>query len=165
MDKRIVDVACGGRMFWFDKKQPDTLFLDNRVMQPEVVGNGTQGRVRSCLPDQVMDFRKLDLKSNSFSLVVFDPPHLFLGKSEKSYMAKIYGSLDRETWKEDLTKGFSEGFRVLKPEGVLIFKWNEFNIPLKEILKLTPYKPLFGHKSGKAQLTHWLCFMKLEGAK
>lgn len=158
-NKIILDVCCGGRMFWFDKKQPNTLFLDNRVMYPEVVGHGIHKRVRSCLPDKVMDFRKLDIDDNSFSLVVFDPPHLFLGKN--SHTAKVYGSLDRDNWKEDLTKGFAEGFRVLKLKGVLIFKWNEFNVPLKEILKLTPYKPLFGHKSGKAQLTHWLCFMKI----
>ena len=159
MKKLILDVACGGRMFWFDKKQPNTLFVDNRIMQPELVGHGIHQRTRKCLPDKIMDFRKLNLPDNEFSLVVFDPPHLFLGKN--SHMAKVYGSLNKETWKEDLIKGFAECFRVLKPEGVLIFKWNEFNIPLKEILKLISYKPLFGHKSGKAQLTHWLCFMKL----
>lgn len=158
MRKIILDVACGGRMFWFDKKEPHTLFVDNRIMQLEEVGHGINKRTRSCLPDKVMDFRKLDLPDNSFTLVVFDPPHFFAG--EKSYTAKQYGSLNKKTWKNDLSKGFSEAFRVLKPEGVLIFKWNEFMIPLKEILKLTPHKPLFGHKSGKAQLTHWLCFMK-----
>lgn len=158
-NKIIVDIACGGRMFWFDKKQPNTLFLDKRVMQPEEVGHGKNKRIRSCLPDKVMDFRKLDLPDNKFSLVVFDPPHFFAG--EKSYTAKQYGSLNKQTWKDDLSMGFKEGFRVLKPEGVLIFKWNEFMVPLKEILELTPYKPLFGHKSGKAQLTHWVCFMKL----
>ena len=158
MSKTILDVCCGGRMFWFDKQNPDTLFLDNRVMQPEVVGHGINARTRSCLPDKVMDFRNLDLPDNSFSLVVFDPPHFFAGKN--SYTAKQYGSLNKETWQDDLTKGFAECFRVLKPDGVLIFKWNEFMVPLKEILKLTPYEPLFGHPSGKAQLTHWLCFMK-----
>ena len=54
-----------------------------------------------------------------------------------------------------------ECFRVLKDEGILIFKWNECDVPLKEVLKLTTYKPLFGHPSGKAQKTHWVCFMKL----
>lgn len=156
--KKILDVCCGGRMFWFDKEHPNTLYVDNRVMEPEVVGNGIHQRTRKCLPDEVMDFRNLDLPDNSFSLVVFDPPHLFLGKN--SHTAKVYGSLDKETWQDDLTKGFAECFRVLKPDGVLIFKWHEFNIPLKEILALTPVQPLFGHKSGKAQLTHWVTFMK-----
>lgn len=158
--KTIVDVCCGGRMFWFDKSHQKTLFLDNRTMPPQVVGHGIHQRVRKCEPDQVMDFRSLDLPDNYFSMVVFDPPHLFLGKN--SHTAKVYGSLDKETWKDDLTKGFLECFRVLKPGGFLTFKWCEYNIPLKDILALTPEKPLFGHKSGKAQLTHWVMFMKAE---
>ena len=156
--RKILDACCGGRMFWFNKQHPDTLYVDRRVMKPTTVGHGIHARTRSCMPDKVMDFRKLDLPDNQFSLVVFDPPHLFLGKN--SHTAKVYGSLDKLTWKEDLKKGFAECFRVLKSDGVLIFKWNEFNVPLKEVLALTPEKPLFGHPSGKAQLTHWVTFMK-----
>ena len=155
---KILDACCGGRQFWFDKKNKDVLFVDNRVMKPTTVGAGKNARVRQCLPDKVMDFRKLDLQSNSFQMVVFDPPHLFLGKN--SYMARSYGRLNKETWQKDIKKGFSECFRVLKKDGVLIFKWNECDILLKDILKLTPQKPLFGHPSGKAQKTHWVCFMK-----
>lgn len=157
--KEILDVCCGGRMFWFNKSHPNVLYVDRRVMQPKVVGSGKDARIRKCLPDEVMDFRALQLPNDSFSLVVFDPPHLFLG--ENSYMAQNYGALDKKTWKEDITKGFAECFRVLKPNGVLIFKWNEHDVPLKEILQLTPVEPLFGHPSGKTQLTHWVTFMKL----
>ena len=57
-------------------------------------------------------------------------------------------------------KGFAECFRVLSYGGVLIFKWNETDIPLKDVLKCTPEKPVFGHKSGKRSNTHWLCFYK-----
>lgn len=156
----ILDPCCGGRQFWFDKENSNVLFADERVMNPIVVGKGKDARVRKCLPDKVMDFRNMDISDRSFKLVVFDPPHLFLG--ENSYMIKSYGTLDKQTWKEDIRKGFSECFRVLKNEGVLIFKWNESDILLKEILKLTPYKPLFGHSSGKLQKTHWICFMKIE---
>ncbi len=157
--KEVLDVCCGGRMFWFDKKNPNALFVDIRRQEDFVVrGNhGIDNRHKSILPNKVMDFRKLDLPAESFSLVVFDPPHLTLGK--KSYYAQIYGSLGPE-WKDDLTKGFAECFRVLKPNGVLVFKWNESEILLREILALTPVKPLFGHRSGKAQKTHWVCFMK-----
>lgn len=156
--KEILDACCGGRQFWFDKENPDVLFADNRVMPPTVVGAGKNARVRKCLPDKVMDFRSMNIEDNTFKMVVFDPPHLFLG--ENSFMAKSYGRLDKNTWKTDIEKGFSECFRVLKDGGVLIFKWCECDIPLKEILKLTPYKPLLGHPSGKAQKTHWVCFMK-----
>lgn len=30
MDKIILDACCGSRMFWFDKKNPLTLFVDIR---------------------------------------------------------------------------------------------------------------------------------------
>lgn len=158
MKKIILDPCCGGRQFWFDKNNPLVLFADKRVMQPTTVGNGVHARVRRCLPDKIMDFRNMDEKDERYSLIIFDPPHLFVG--ENSFMAKSYGSLNKETWQEDIKKGFSECFRVLKTEGVLIFKWNESDIPLKEILQLCDYKPLCGHPSGKAQKTHWVCFMK-----
>ena len=164
MSKKILDVACGGRMFWFNKAHPDTLYVDIRE-EKHFISRGNHGvdnRHRAILPDQVMDFRKLDLPDNTFSLVVFDPPHLKLGRN--SYFAQIYGSLE-DTWQEDLKLGFAECFRVLKPDGVLIFKWNESDIPLKEILALTPVEPLFGHRSGKAQKTHWVTFMKLSTNK
>ena len=80
-----------------------------------------------------------------------------LGKN--SWMAKKYGVLG-ETWRDDLRKGFSECFRVLKEGGILIFKWNESDISVKEILELVDYKDLFGHPSGKRMNTHWICFMK-----
>lgn len=157
--KIILDVCCGGRMFWFDKAHRDALYVDIREEEDFQTGKGKDNRHRAIKPDVVMDFRKLDLPANSFSLVVFDPPHLFIGR--KSYFAQIYGSLEK-SWEEDLRKGFAECFRVLKKNGVLIFKWNESDIPLRKILALTPVKPLFGHRSGKAQKTHWITFMKLK---
>ncbi len=63
-------------------------------------------------------------------------------------------------WRDMLAKGFKECFRVLKPGGFLIFKWNETDIKVSEVLKLTPEKPIFGHISGKRSNTHWICFMK-----
>lgn len=70
-----------------------------------------------------------------------------------------YGSLSFG-WKDMIRKGFEECFRVLEPEGVLIFKWNETDVKVREVLSLTNQTPIFGHKSGKASKTHWLCFMK-----
>ena len=156
-DKKILDACCGGRMFWFDKNNPDVLFTDIRS-EEFFTGTGINRRYRKVLPDEIQDFRCMTHKDRSFKMVVFDPPHLFVG--ENSYMGRIYGRLERGTWEDDLRKGFSECFRVLKPDGVLIFKWNESDVPLKDVLALADYKPLFGHPSGKAQKTHWICFMK-----
>ncbi len=73
-------------------------------------------------------------------------------------MFKKYGGL-KKTWQDDLRDGFKECFRVLQTDGVLIFKWNENQIKVSDVLLLTDKKPLFGHPSGKASNTHWLCFM------
>jgi len=56
--------------------------------------------------------------------------------------------------------GFLEGFRVLRPEGVLIFKWNEHEIPVSEVLALTSERPVIGNRCGRTQKTHWIVFMK-----
>ena len=45
-----------------------------------------------------------------------------------------------------------------------IFKWNETRITVKRILEIINAQPLFGHKSGKASKTHWMCFMKFPDA-
>ncbi len=155
--KAILDACCGPKYFWFDKSNPDVLFTDIREEQ-HITGTGKNRRVRTVKPDEISDFRNMRYADESFKMVVFDPPHLFLG--ENSYMSKIYGKLDKRTWEEDLRLGFSECFRVLKNDGFLIFKWNESDVPLKEVLKLTDHQPLFGHPSGKSQKTHWICFMK-----
>lgn len=110
------------------------------------------------IPDQVMDFRALPFPDDTFWHVVFDPPHLKrLGKN--SWTAAKYGAL-LPSWREDLAAGFEECFRVLKPHGTLIFKWNEAQIPVSEILALTPHQPLYGHRSGRLSKTHWIAFIK-----
>lgn len=154
--KIILDACCGGRMMWFDKKNPLALFVDNREMGIEKLKDGSNFGVK---PDVVMDFRSLNLPSNYFNLVVFDPPHI-KNASEKAVITKKYGSLNKETWSKDISKGFSECFRVLKTNGILIFKWNEVHIPITEVLSLTDHQPLFGHRSGKTMRTHWVCFLK-----
>lgn len=159
MAKRVIDVACGSRMFWFDKENPDVEFCDRRKVERQEY---YPGRYIEVSPDTVCDFTVLPFPDNSFRLVVFDPPHL-TNAGKKSWSALKYGVLDSD-WKEMLWKGFNECFRVLDDDGILIFKWSEVQIPLREILPLSPYPPLFGNRSGKNNTTHWLCFMKPKGA-
>lgn len=157
MKQKIIDVCCGGKMFWFDKSNPDVVFMDNRIFADTLC----DGRSFEVNPDIVGDFRDIPYDDNSFSLVVFDPLHL-IKVGENSWLAKKYGHLDPNTYKEDLKRGFAECFRILKPNGVLIFKWNETDVKTSEIISLSPIPPLFGHKSGKLQKTNWLVFMKRE---
>lgn len=148
-------------MFYFDKNDPRVLFQDIRQVSITLC----DGQPFEVNPDVLGDFRNMEFPDGTFNMVVFDPPHL-LWNTGKSKFADIYGSLNPkakpagwqcslfDNWREVLADGFSECFRVLKPGGFLIFKWNETDIPVREVLKLTD------HKSGKRSNTHWLCFMK-----
>jgi len=79
----------------------------------------------------------------------------------KSWLAAKYGKLG-PTWQDDLRKGFSECLRVLRPNGTMVFKWNETQVKVSEVLALAPIQPLLAHRSGRNGLTHWLVFMKPE---
>lgn len=152
---KILDAWCGSRMFWFDKHNPLVTFMDNRIFEDTLC----DGRSLRVTPDVVGDFRNIPYPDATFNLVVFDPPHL-LKVGENSWLAKKYGKLNPDSWKEDIKQGFSECFRVLKKDGMLVFKWNETDITVSDILKLTPQKPLIGHKSGRLNKTHWILFVK-----
>ncbi len=152
--KTILDACCGSRMFWFDKTNPNVVFADIRN-ESHILCDGRELNIK---PDLQMDFRNMPFDDNTFKLVIFDPPHLkHLGQG--SWMGKKYGILNK-TWKEDLKMGFDECMRVLEPYGTLIFKWNEDQIKVSEILSAIGQQPLIGHKSGKSAKTHWLTFMK-----
>ena len=139
-------------MFWFDKENEETIFMDNRQIDTKLC----DGRRLIIKPDIIADFKDMPFEDNTFYLVIFDPPHLKQA-GKNSWLAKKYGTLDKQTWPQDIRQGFNECMRVLKPNGTLIFKWNEEQIKLKDILKVIEYKPLFGNKRAK---THWLVFMK-----
>ena len=163
MEKKILDVTCGSRTIWFDKHHPAAIYCDKRRESMTGIWKSTNGQSeRKCIidPDIQCDFTDLPFENNSFHLVVFDPPHLKnVGKNSWTY--KKYGRLD-ENWPQMLHDGFAECMRVLKPNGVLIFKWAETQIPATEVWKAIGQKPLFGHHSGKKMGTFWACFMKPE---
>lgn len=119
----VLDMTAGGRAMWFTKTDNRAIFVDNR-RENHVLCDGRQYRID---PDILADFRGLPFHDDSFHLVVFDPPHLTrLGKN--SWLAKKYGRL-LPSWHDDIHAGFTEAFRVLRPGGVLIFKWSEVQIP------------------------------------
>jgi hypothetical protein len=166
-DKFILDACCGKRMMWFNKSHPNTLYLDERS---------------SVNPDIIGDFRSLNYKDNSFKMVIWDVPHIIQKEIGKSNVADDFGVLNPDNWKEDLTKGFKECWRVLDNYGTLIFKWSDCdkwsnqsrNCNLKEVLKLFNKQPLFGHKTRSKYLikegkeisaTYWFCFMKIPEEK
>lgn len=88
--KPIIDVCCGGRMFWFDKHNRSVEFCDKRVVDKhEFYPN----RYFEIDPDTVCDFTQLPFPDGQYKLVVFDPPHL-TQVGDSSWLALKYGKLD-----------------------------------------------------------------------
>ena len=155
----VIDVCCSTRSFWFNKNDSRAIFTDKRNEEcPIRPDKSHPARNLIVAPDVVADFTDLPFPNETFWHVVFDPPHATFGQT--SVMAKTYGTLFGTDWREMLRVGFAECFRVLKPNGTLIFKWCEWEIPVKKILHLTPVAPLYGHLSGKRSQTHWIAFVK-----
>ena len=156
----VLDACCGSRMFWFDKHDSRALFVDKRKESHALPDVSSSGGSRELVidPDVQADFTTLPFDNDSFAHVVFDPPH-FVRNGARSWVGLKYGTLEGD-WKGMIKAGFAECFRVLRPSGTLIFKWCADDIPVSLILTLTPHRPLYGHKSGKQQRTHWIAFIK-----
>ncbi len=153
--KTVLDSCCGGRMFYFDKHHPLVIYGDVRQ---ESVSMTDRGKFRSLdiTPDVILDFTCMPFLDDSFNFVVFDPPHL-VNCGEKSWLAKKYGKLDKDSWQDTLSKGLSECMRVVKPGCVVAMKWSEGDISTAKLLRVLPYSPAFGDKQGKKR---WLFFIK-----
>ena len=133
--KPILDPCCGSRMFYFDKEDPRVLFGDIREIDTRLKDASSLGGYRELHihPDMLMDFRELPFEDGSFPLVIF---------GDSSWLAKKYGRLPEIGWKEYLGQGLAECWRVLKPQGTLIFKWNEQQIKFGDLEEIFPAKPV-----------------------
>tara|TARA_R100001015_G_C4474737_1_gene57203 strand:- start:57 stop:536 length:480 start_codon:yes stop_codon:yes gene_type:complete len=157
--KKVLDVCCGSKGMWFDKNDNRCLYLD--IRNESYINDGSDGSKKYNIhinPDFISNFTNIDYPDNSFWHIVFDPPHLKRNGFDGE-ITKRYGIL-KDDWREELRAGFNECFRLLKPNGTLVFKWSSVQFPIQEVLKLTDKKPLYGHKSGKKMNTHWVCFIK-----
>jgi len=155
-DKYIIDLCCGGRHFWFDKAQKNTIYCDIRSLAKgsiEVQPNW------SCEPDIVQSYTDVNFDDESFNLVIWDLPHKL--KHDSGLITTKYGFLG-DNWREDCKKGFDESMRILKKRGVLIFKYADLDIKVSEMLSLFDVKPLIGTITKKGvNNTYYFVFMKL----
>lgn len=140
-------------MFYFDKQDPRVEFCDIRTGVNAVFPSSSPVVVN---PDTVCDVTDLPFADNSFPLVVFDPPHLRWASGK---FAATYGTLP-DDWRGFMTEAFSECWRVLAPNGTLVFKWSEKDVPLRDVLKCAPVKPLLGNRRPGKSGTHFLVFFK-----
>ena len=78
--KPILDACCGGKMFYFDKSDDRVLFQDIRKIKTTLC----DGRIFEVNPDVQCDFTNMPYEDCTFSMVVFDPPHLVYSRGKKS---------------------------------------------------------------------------------
>lgn len=165
---KILDATCGFKGIWYQKNHPFVTFLDKRK---EKIRHKTENmkfksvRTYNINPDIVADWTKtLPFDDNYFDMVIFDPPHIVSNRRKKGNMESEYGVLYNDNWKDVLSKGIEELFRVLKQDGVFVFKWCETTnqTKIENILKLFSYKPLFGTRTGQANKNHWVLFLKYD---
>lgn len=127
MQKQIIDVCCGGRMWWFNKSRPGVLMMDKRTVEKGSV----KGENWSCEPDILGDYTCIPFEDETFFKVVCDPPHKI--KEDSGIITKKYGYLG-DNWKIELSLMFKECWRILKPGGTLIIKWADVDIPPRKVL-------------------------------
>ena len=83
INKPVIDVCCGSRMFYFDKQDNRVLFCDKRNESHILC----DGRTLEIKPDVQLDFTNLPFPDETFYLVCFDPPHL-IHVGRNSWLAK-----------------------------------------------------------------------------
>lgn len=85
MKKRILDMCCGSRMFYFDKHDPNVLFTDIREYHDTLC----DGRKLDVQPDMIADCTSLPFEDETFNMVV-RPSSSTKSRSELLAMQKIW---------------------------------------------------------------------------
>jgi hypothetical protein len=158
--RRVLDACCGSRMFWFDRQHQDAVYLDKRQESHTLTDRSSAGGAR-----------ELVISRTWWATSPTCPSMTDRSRSSCSILPTSLATERRDgwprntdrsggNWRDDIRAGFSECFRVLRPDGTFIFKWNEHSITVSEVLSLTPHKPLFGNRCGKTAKSHWIVFMK-----
>lgn len=151
---RVLDVSAGPRAAWVDRQDRCAVFVD---LDP------------ATLPDLVADSRSLPFPDGSFDLAVFDPPHT--GFSAGAGMARAYGRIRCDQIPELVRGTARELARVVRPGGVLSFKWNDHTWALGTAVAwlAASWVPMFGQftdarRTGQDSRTSWvLCRQRLAG--
>lgn len=161
---RILDATASVRSMWYQPNNEFTVFMDMRCGR---FTSRTPNMKREnwfnydIYPNITAKWQNLPFKDSVFDMVVFDPPHLFKDKGKlPAGICNKYGVFYNNSWRDNLQKASMEFFRVLKQDGFFILKWSEVEKDVSEVLRLIPYKPLFGTKTGQSNNTHWITFLK-----
>lgn len=138
----ILDVTAGNRTMWTMKDHPDIVYID---MEREL----------EFPPTILCDSRHMPFMDNTFDSAFFDPPHMWGVYSrtwakpnlkqqqeilpDKKYPDPYYG-IDKYGSKTQLISyvvyTLKELRRIMKPDAILWFKWNECSVTIRSILTL-----------------------------
>lgn len=152
-DYRILDATCGRRIMWLDPRDSLTTYLD---CDPEK------------WPDITCSCTDMPFPQSYFDLIVFDPPYKNFANLKKKYgnsfcsMAGRYGSMPSADIRELLKRAFIEFRRVLKPYGLILFKWSSCGFKLSKALSYLPddMNALFGQRvaqrTRESVSTYWV---------
>jgi len=172
----ILDATAGNRTMWELKDYPNIIYSD---MERKLKNK----------PTLYADNTTLPFLDGIFDTIFYDPPHNWGGGDEPNpiYPSEIkkwkqkhvpfaftYYGWDKYKTRVGLFRHVyaaqKEFQRVLKPDGLLWFKWNEMRIPLDRILAcfsdwltlLTLRVNDVSHTASEHQ-TFWICFAKEKG--
>jgi len=150
---KILDACCGNRTFWYNKKHPAVTYIDIK---------------KDVDPDLIMDCRNTNFKEKTFDLIVFDPPHCSYSEKNKGLFKEKYGGYTSAGTRSFIKKSFIEFERILKKDGLVVFKWNTHCQKLNVILSMIKnFEVLFGHltayKTKHSSQTYWL-LLKLKNS-
>lgn len=163
---KILDATAGYKGIWYQKNHPFVTFMDIRSgsFNTKTINMPFKSsRKFKIEPDVVSEWKDAPFPDNSFDMIIFDPPHLIWKHNKKpSSMDKAYGYFTIDTWRNEMKQGIDKLFKILKPEGIFILKWCEVGASIDDVLKLFPYKPLFGSntKSKGHTANYWIVFLK-----
>jgi len=151
---------------WYQKNHPYVTFMDKRKETFLSTHQNQKKRTYKVDPDVVSEWKDAPFPDEYFDMIIFDPPHL-IWKNEKkeSTLDKQHGYFYANEYEKILKEGIDKLFRILKPDGVFILKWCELSVPVKKIIEMCPYPPLFGTRTGQANKTHWIVFIKYKPEK
>lgn len=148
---RILDATAGSRAVWFDKTYKDATYLD--LVDRRFPGN------------ELGDCRHTRFPAGHFDLVVFDPPHMNVGPN--SEMAKSYGHFTTYQIRDLVRDAFAEFHRILRPDGLVAFKWADHDIRLDSILApVVGFDRLVGvptaQRTKHSSVTYWILLRRTE---
>lgn len=162
----ILDATAFCREMWYDKKYSDCIYMDKRKGKFRADSYKDNPKFEKLewdiRPTVQAVWEKLPFRDEVFDQVLFDPPHK-IGNSYSVFSDK-YGQLELWGWQKQLYNASKEFLRVLKPKGLLFFKWAETCKASDRAIKVIEaggFKPLFGSNttSGKTSAV-WVTYCK-----